>query len=80
MMPSLRINEHWQSCFCLLTGSRGRVRIHPLNLQTPAVAIISGKQPFTHLHRRVHFAESQRLSLHPSRPHSHSITSMPKSP
>jgi hypothetical protein len=80
MMPSLPIKEHWQRCFCFLTGSRGWVRIHPLNLQTAAVAIISRKQPCTHLHGPVHFADSQRLSLQPSRPHIASITGVTKSP
>ena len=44
MILSLAINENCQACFCWLTARRTWVRIHPVNLQTTALAIISRNQ------------------------------------
>src|SRR5438045_1125649 len=51
------------SCFCWLTARRTWVRMHPVDLQTTALAIISRNQQCTHLQRHVHFRESKILSL-----------------
>src|SRR5436190_23647372 len=47
MILSLAINENCQACFCWLTARRTWVRIHPVNLQTTALAIIS-RNPTVH--------------------------------
>jgi|GraSoiStandDraft_4_1057263.scaffolds.fasta_scaffold2171123_1 hypothetical protein len=63
MILSLAINENCQACFCWLTARRTWVRMHPVDLQTTALAIISRNQQCTHLQRHVHFRESKILSL-----------------
>jgi hypothetical protein len=80
MIPSLPLNEHWQTCLCYLIGSRAWICTHPLDLQTAAVAIISRNQPCSHLHRSLQSRESEKTSPHPSRPHILSVSDVPKSP
>jgi hypothetical protein len=79
MMSSRRIKHHYQACFCWLSR-RNRARIHPLNSQPAALAIISRNQQGSHLHRLVHSPERKKTSLHPSCPHIVSVTDVPKSP
>src|SRR4051794_16481690 len=73
MILTLAINENCQACFCWLTARRTWVRMHPVDLQTTALAIISRNQQCTHLQRHVHFRESKILSLPLARPHITSI-------
>jgi hypothetical protein len=80
MIPSLAINEHWQTRLCFLTGSRIWVCTHPLDSHTAAVAIISRNQPCSHLDRPLHSRESEKTSPHPSRPQIVSVSGVPKSP
>jgi hypothetical protein len=80
MIPSLPINDHCHSFSCWLAARRAGARIHTLNLQRTALAIISRNQPCSHLHRPVHPHESAKISLQPSCPQIVSITGVSKSP
>ena len=80
MISSLRIKDHYQTCFCWLPARRTGARIHPLNSQTAALAIISCNQQCTHLHRAAHPPGTQKISLYPCRPHFVSTADVPKSP
>ena len=80
MMPSLPINEHWQTYSCWLGARRAQVRIHPLNSQKTALAITPSNLQRDHLHRPAHPRDSAKISLHPSRPHIISTADVPKSP
>ena len=63
MILTLAINENCQAFFCWLTARRTWVRMHPVNFQTTALAIISRNQQCTHLQQHVHCRESKILSL-----------------
>jgi len=80
MMPSLPINEHCHTYSGWLAARRAGARIHTLNLQRTALAIISRNQPCSHLHRPVHPNQGAKISLQPSCPQIVSITGVPKSP
>ena len=80
MIALSRINDHYQTCFCWLPARRSRARIHPLNSQTAALATISRNQQCTHLDRLAHPPDTQKISLHPCRPHFVSTADVPKSP
>ncbi len=80
MISSLRINDHYQTCFCWLAARRIRARIHALNSQTAALAITPRNQQCTQFDQPAHPPDSEKISLHPSRPHLVSIADVLKSP
>ena len=80
MIPSLPINDSSQTYICWLTARRPQARIHPLNLQTTALAITSRNLQRVHLHQSAHRSNIAKISLYPSQPHLVSTAGLLKSP
>jgi hypothetical protein len=80
MIPSLPINDHYQTCFCWLAARRTRARIYLRNSRTAELAITARNQHCTHLDRPAHPPDTPKISLHLCRPHFVSTADVPKSP
>jgi hypothetical protein len=80
MMSSQPPNYRYQTSSCWFTTRRSQARMHLLNSQTTALAIIPPNLQRAHLHRSAHPPDSAKTSLHPSRPNLVSTTHVLKSP
>ena len=80
MIPSLPINDSSQTYICWLTARRPQARIHPLNLQTTALANTPYIPQCIHSQQPAHPSSAAKISLHRSQPHLVSTASVLKSP
>ena len=69
MISSPLMNDGSQTYICWLAARCTQARIHPLNLQTTALANTSRNLQRVHFHQSAHRSNTAKIFLHPSQPH-----------
>jgi hypothetical protein len=80
MIPSLPINDRYQTYSCWLATRHGQARIDSLNSQAALPVITARNLQRAHLHQLAHPLCATKTSLHAPRAHLAGLAPVAKSP